>query len=95
MYVRFTKQHDSQPQRPGSIESAVRDNATQITVAWTDRMESGDVEITEAEYLEAVTATKEANGPRVNRPGPSVFHRLEATQEELNVEFARRLGIVD
>lgn len=94
MYVRFTKQHDSQPQRPGSLESAVRDNATQITVAWSDRLESGDVEITEAEYLEAVTATKEANGPRVNRTKP-VFHRLEATQEELNIEIARKLGIVD
>ena len=94
MYVRFTKQHDSQPQRPGSLESAVRDNATQITVAWSDSLESGDVEITEAEYLEAVTATKEANGPRVNRTKP-VFHRLEATQEELNAEISRRLGIVD
>tara|TARA_R110002110_G_C13251182_1_gene699971 strand:+ start:468 stop:752 length:285 start_codon:yes stop_codon:yes gene_type:complete len=94
MYVRFTKQHDSQPQRPGKLESAVRDNATQITVAWTDRMESGDVEITEAEYLEAVTAAKEANGPRVNRTKP-VFHRLEATQEELNAEISRRLGIED
>ena len=94
MYVRFTKQHDSQPQRPGSLESAVRDNATQITVAWSDSLESGDVEITEAEYLEAVTAAKEANGPRVLREKP-VFHRLEATQEELNVEIARKLGIVD
>ena len=94
MYVRFTKKHDSQPQRPGKLESAVRDNATQITVAWTNRMESGDEEITEAEYLEAVTAAKAANGPRVNRTKP-VFHRLEATQEELNAEIARRLGIVD
>ena len=94
MYVRFTKQHDSQPQRPGSLESAVRDNATQITVAWSDSLESGDVEITEAEYLEAVTAAKEANGPRVLREKP-VLHRLEATQEELNAEISRRLGIVD
>ena len=94
MYIKFTKQHDSQPKRPGNLESAVRDNATQITVAWSDSLESGDVEITEAEYLEAVTATKEANGPRVNRTNP-VFHRLEATQEELNVEIARKLGIVD
>jgi len=94
MYVQFTKPADSQPQRPGSLESAVRDNATQITVAWSDRLESGDVEITEAEYLEAVTAAKEANGPRVLREKP-VFHRLEATQEELNAEISRRLGIVD
>ena len=94
MYVRFTKQHDSQPKRPGNLESAVRDNATQITVAWSDSLESGDVEITEAEYLEAVTAAKAANGPRVNRTKP-VFHRLEATQEELNAEISRRLGIED
>ena len=95
MYVRFTKPADSQPQRPGSLVSAVRDNATQITVAWTDRLESGDLEIAEVEYLGAVTAAKEANGPRVIRPGPPVFHRLDATQEELNAEISKRLGIVD